>query len=68
MAKYPLLNLRGSSYEIAEARISGDKKRIVEDNIIVDYGCFKKDKGEKMRLKAAKAQCKLDELRKVICK
>jgi len=62
--KYPLLNLRGSNYKVAEERIPGEKKRIIEGNLIVDRSCFAKTKREKAILKLAKLQCKIDELRK----
>ena len=67
--KYPLLNLRGTNYEVAEVRVPGEKRRIIiEDNFICDYKCFQKSKKERELLKIAKAQSKLEEMKRVICK
>ena len=60
--KYPLLNLRHNDYEVAEREPSG--RRIIEGKISIDYSCFKKDSREKLLIKCAKAQYKLDQLKR----
>ena len=61
--KYPALQLRGSSYEIAEARVPGDP--IIEIGFVdIDRSVFKKSKHEKEILKLAKLQCKIDEMKR----
>jgi hypothetical protein len=66
MAKkyFSRLQLRGDNYELEEARVPGEKKRIIEGKVFVDYSCFRKTKEEKELLKLAKLQSKAEILHK----
>lgn len=62
--KYPTIQLRGSSYEIAEHwREPGEQVRQIGE-IEIDRSCFKKTAKEKEILKLAKMQCKDDEMKR----
>jgi hypothetical protein len=45
-------------------RMPGEKVRIIEENSLPDFKCFKKSPAEKAQLKAAKMQSKIDEMRR----
>lgn len=66
MAKkyFPSLKLRGSDYEVAENRISGEKKRIIMESVSKSFEIYKKSKAEKEVLKLAKLNCRLDEMKR----
>jgi hypothetical protein len=62
--KYPpLQQLRGESYEIAESREPGEPVRKI-GIVKIDRNVFKKTDHEKAILKLAKAQEKLESLKK----
>ena len=62
--KYPLLNLRGSNYEVAEYREPGEWKRIITESVSKSFEIYKQTKAEKEVLKLAKLLCKADEMKK----
>jgi len=58
--KYKKISLSNDEYYNAQGerneRILGEKKRIIEGNLIVDYSCFKKSKSERLALRLAKLE------------
>jgi hypothetical protein len=62
--KYKKFVLHDENYDVPGERMPGEKVRIIEGNLIVDYNTFRKSKAEKAQLKAAKAQAKYDEMKR----